>query len=268
MRLLPVVLFCIAWCVAVGGCKRYTGAVSVSAATTSAAWTTAETPASFSFAVRNDHTDIALGVSVRIAIEVLSGGSPLTDADIVVATPPTGVTGSNGSWIISVLQPGESVTFSPSVAGMEPGTYRWTVIADAGNAIPEHNEADNVAQTLATVTAAPVAGSVNIAVGAPADIQPYTDHITMSVPITVSGTTGARVHLVRLDATTSGGTTFFYVPTALTVSTTPTAHIITVTMPTGGTGTITITADPSNYIPETDSVDNVRVINFPVVGSS
>lgn len=255
---LPCLLVAVLAC---SGCfEVYQAGISVHASGTQrTTWSTAETPPELAFTVSNDHAEAIGAIQVRIHLEVLSGGSSHTDAQLDLASTPAGVTGGDGSWRIAGLGPGQTVVLKPTTF-FEPGTYRLTTTISPEASVEERSTDDNVAVLTFSVTAAPAIAGLDLSVGAPTAMSLSGDDILLTVPVTVTGPAGGTAHLVRIDVSTADVDRWWSLHSDLPVGT----HALQLKAAAhpDGTSEIEIQVDPTGYIPESDEGNNGRTATF------
>jgi hypothetical protein len=252
-----------------GGCfEVYDGALSVTASTLEMTHSlSGGVQPTVTYTIVNSHKDAVEDVGFQVSVLVTSGGGNDEDKDVNAVSPPTGVTGSDGSFHIASIPAFGSVTVTIT-SPVEPGTYRWIAKVDPSDAIEEKDEDDNVAVTNVTVTFPPLTG-VNLAFGDISDLTatPVGDVVKLSVPLVITNGSGGAIPLLRIDVETAGESTYirWYLPNVPIGTST---HQLEAVAPGGGSANIGIFLDPSEFISETNEDDNSLIFAFPLGGSS
>lgn len=264
---LVIIGFCL------GGCFEKQGALAVSTSATASTitWSTNQgTQPALSFTIRNDDTVEVKNMKVTFDLAVTSGESPNGDATRMKFTAlPSGVTGSNGTYVIASLAGHSSVTFTPDV-WLEPGTYVWTATVDPEKRIKEFNEKDNKSVVNITVNPAPAVAGLDITMGTPTSITPNADGETMDlvVPVTVTGPAGAKASMVRFNVYLYGEPKYYFTyQNFIETSSTPRSITLKGVLPPDDTGTYEIQVDEEGYITETNETNNVITVDYPLPGS-
>jgi len=258
-----------------GGCfEVYEGAVSVTAQTSTTTYALNNTdglnnqkPITFSIINGDDNQVENVRVTVRLVIH--TGNSPILDEDIELVTSSPNITGSEGDYTIGSIPAFGSVELKIT-ALLEPGTYTWVCTADPNGSLDEFNEDDNSATTALTVTH-PLLANINLSFDGNADITFTSDanHIHFTIPVKIKvqlppqnePQPGPQVPLIRITTYTDGIEIqywqYYYLVqdnTLLEFSAIP---------PAGGSGTIRLQLDSSNFIAETNEGDNALSFAFP-----
>ena len=199
--------------------------------------------------VRNDGTAAASEVVVNF-LDITAGGAvPLGE----IQTINTIAAGSSG-----VVQ----VTYSiAATGGAAAGDRKIQVVVDPNNTVMESNESDNAATATLSLAKAPLANltvlSDNITFSDLAPVQ--GENVTVRAVILNAGDTDVTDMVVQFSDVTDTTMTPIGPPQvipAILAGGSATAEIVYDTSGQAGDRSIQVTADPSNFIPESKETDN------------